>query len=351
MKTPGKLLLAFLLLYLFITLAPAAVYRAVPASGAPAPEPSPTPPSFLDQAPLPEPKSSPASAGPQPSPESRFTLHDAATGQTLEVDEREFLAAAVACEMDLHSPEEALKAQAVAAYTYYCRQRQDGQAIACDTENWLVYTTEEAMRARWGEDYDGYRALLDGVVDAVYGQTLTYQGRPILACYFAISPGSTEAACNVWSPDAARDHPYLQAVASPGDLFSDGCLSHADFTAEELRAALADGLDGPDLSGPAEGWISELTYTPSGMVKSAQVGGVTASGTQLRSALGLRSACFQYEIDSAGDFHFKVKGWGHGVGMSQAGAVFLAKRGADYREILARYYPGATLTGVPGPEG
>ena len=49
---------------------------------------------------------------------------------------------------------------------------------------------------------------------------------------------------------------------------------------------------------------------------------------------------------SGGEFQFTVKGSGHGVGMSQAGAAFLAKQGASYQEILEHYYPGALLEGA-----
>lgn len=358
-RTAKGLLLAFLLLYLLITLAPAAVYYTVPSRGpapqappGPSPSPSPestTPPDFLSGMTLPQQNKNPAggpSTGSTAAPDAGFTLYDAASEQTLTVDERDFLAAALACEMDLRSPEEALKAQAVAACTYYRRLRGQGQEIACDTENWLVYVPESVMRERWGEDYEERRALLDGIVDQVYGQTLTYGGELALTSYFAISPGSTENVENVWAEDSAREHPYLQAVASPGDAFSDGYLSSAEFTGEELRGLLAEHFssDPPDLSGPMEGWLTELTYTPSGMVESARLGGKTVRGTELRAALGLRSACFtvEYSEDQA---RFTVKGWGHGVGMSQAGAVFMAKRGADYREILAHFYPGTELSG------
>jgi stage II sporulation protein D len=40
---------------------------------------------------------------------------------------------------------------------------------------------------------------------------------------------------------------------------------------------------------------------------------------------------------------FAGKGWGHGVGLCQVGAYGMALRGADYREILAHYYPGTSL--------
>ena len=43
-------------------------------------------------------------------------------------------------------------------------------------------------------------------------------------------------------------------------------------------------------------------------------------------------------------FTFDVLGYGHGVGLSQAGAQYLAQHGKNYQEILLHYYPGAALT-------
>ena len=85
-----------------------------------------------------------------------------------------------------------------------------------------------------------------------------------------------------------------------------------------------------------------MQYTPSGTVKSLLAGDKEFTGQELRAALGLRSACFTWEPSGTG-LRFTVRGWGHGVGMSQAGAVFMAKRGAGYEEILAHYYPGTEL--------
>ena len=72
--------------------------------------------------------------------------------------------------------------------------------------------------------------------------------------------------------------------------------------------------------------------------------GQTVQGTTLRKALGLRSACFTVVCQS-GTFSFTTRGYGHGVGMSQWGAKALAEQGADYRAILAHYYPGTELRG------
>lgn len=340
-----RLFLCFLVLYLVITLIPPVLYNAL-SGPEDASSPSPEPVSSPAPTPLPGPEES----LPGPLDEKNtldgddFTLYDTAARQTLQVSAREFLAADLACEMDLHSPIEALKAQVVASYTYYSRMRKTGQEIPCDSSSWLVYVPEDAMRQRWGEDYDEYRAILDKAVDEVYGQALTYEGELILASYFAISPGSTENVENVWAEDANLEHPYLQAVASPGDAFSDGYLSYAEFSADEFRDVISGAFEDADLSGPVEGWLTDLEYTPSGMVKSVQVGGVVVKGTELRTALGLRSACFECEAGED-SLKFTVRGWGHGVGMSQAGAVFLAKRGAAYDEILGHYYPGTELVG------
>lgn len=79
-----------------------------------------------------------------------------------------------------------------------------------------------------------------------------------------------------------------------------------------------------------------------GSVESVDVGGVSMKGSTLRSVLGLRSACFEWEA-ADGKLVFFVTGYGHGVGMSQYGANQMAKEGADYRTILTHYYTGVTV--------
>jgi SpoIID/LytB domain protein len=69
-------------------------------------------------------------------------------------------------------------------------------------------------------------------------------------------------------------------------------------------------------------------------------------GDRLRSlveSLGLRSTLFDIRPTPQG-FAFVGSGFGHGVGMSQWGARELARRGASYQRILARFYPGASLS-------
>ena len=99
-----------------------------------------------------------------------------------------------------------------------------------------------------------------------------------------------------------------------------------------------------DFTGDESEWIGEITHDESGRVASAVLGGEKLSGTELRSLFSLRSTAFTLEYTGS-SFLFTVTGFGHGVGMSQWGAKALAEQGADYRAILAHYYPGTELRG------
>ena len=113
---------------------------------------------------------------------------------------------------------------------------------------------------------------------------------------------------------------------------------------EEVKEALADLSDfSPDFSSEPESWFQTMDASPAGYLKTAGVAGASLSGTRLRAALSLRSACFTVEFTN-GSFLFTCRGWGHGVGMSQAGASFLAQQGASCDKILSHYYPGTTLS-------
>ena len=80
----------------------------------------------------------------------------------------------------------------------------------------------------------------------------------------------------------------------------------------------------------------------SGRVQTLRLGSREVSGTAARRAFSLRSANFSVAVQG-GEVIFAVRGYGHGVGMSQRGADALAAVGRDYAEILAHYYTGTML--------
>ena len=68
-------------------------------------------------------------------------------------------------------------------------------------------------------------------------------------------------------------------------------------------------------------------------------------GVETRSILGLKSANFELQKEN-GTITFKVKGYGHGVGMSQTGADAMAKQGASYTEIINHFYTGIEIVDI-----
>ncbi len=283
-------------------------------------------------------KDPPAPSGQSLEESDVFRILDAATGEILQVSGREFLYGAVVTEMTLYMHEEALKAQAAACYSFYSWTRaqhtQDEYDFTCDTANWLVYVPREVMKEKWGDAYEDYMAILDRVVDAVYGQVLTYNGEAACTSYFAISSGQTENSEDVWGGEI----PYLTAVASPGDSLAGGYQTSASFTPQELAQAL-----GCTASDDGSQMVEILERTASGSVTRVRIGENEYDGGEVRTALGLRSANFSTAWDGE-KIVFTVKGWGHGVGMSQAGADYLAQTGFTWQEILDWYYPGTTLS-------
>ena len=272
-----------------------------------------------------------------------FKIYDESSNQELSVSAKEFLYAAVACEMPLSAPDEALKAQAVAAYTYYIREKNNnsgGADFTCNSDEWLTYVTKEKMKERWGDDFDTYYQRLESIIDSVYGQIIIKNNEPICATYFAISSGSTETSENVWGGNL----PYLQTVASPGDAMADGYLSSMKFTAEDIENLLKKALPETvfDFSSPKSEWFQNQKTSSAGYTIFIEVCGSEIHGTKLRTALSLSSTCFDISFDEP-YFTFSVRGRGHGVGLSQAGAMFMAQHGNTYTEILSHYYPETVI--------
>ncbi len=251
----------------------------------------------------------------------------------------DYIFGVVAAEMPALYHEEALKAQAVAAYTFACykinTEQNDGFDISDNPETAQAFITREKAREKWGDKADEYTKKIDDCISAVRGQLLSFQGEPIFAAYHAMSSGSTNSCADVWG----KDLPYLQSCDSFGDKLANGYLSEASFTAAEL----AERLNSIAIAtGEAQNYFKDIKTNNGGYVISISYCGKEVSGAQISELLGLRSSCFEISF-TEGSFIFNVKGYGHGVGLSQTGADYMAKQGSTYEEILAHYYKGAVL--------
>ena len=268
----------------------------------------------------------------QTQPDTRETILVWMDNGCVEMELTEYLTGVLISEMPGSFHIEAKMAQAVVARTYTLR-RSGGT----DKHPGTVCTESSCCQGYLDPDAFGDRNTVElarQAVEATEGLVLTYEGELIDATYFSCSGGMTEDAVAVWGTDV----PYLQSVDSPGEEIAAHYTDTVHFTKEQLESAL-----GVTLKGSAASWIGMVTYTQGGGVASMVIGGKLLRGTELRSALGLRSTAFSVEAD-AGGITFTTKGYGHRVGMSQYGAQAMALGGSSFDQILAHYYSGTSLT-------
>lgn len=260
------------------------------------------------------------------------------SGEIVSLSMRDYLFGVVAAEMPALYHEEALKAQAVAAYTFTLYKAGQNSKEEYDiTDNSSIdqaYITDEQAKEKWGDSYEEYRTKILSAIDSVAGKTVTYDGKIALTVYTAISGGKTESAKNVWG----EDHPYLTSVESVGDLLSPDYLSSVTLSPEEIKEKM------PSVKDIEQGkWFSSPVYSDSGTVLTMKFGDTVISGKDIRASLGLKSANFDVTAEN-GNFVFTVRGYGHLVGLSQYGANYMAMQGSTYEEILLWYYKGASVS-------
>jgi len=264
-------------------------------------------------------------------------------------------------------PEEALKAQAVAARTYALytlSQPRAGMAAVydfdiCASVQCQVYSgadTASPLHTRWSA----------AVADTA-GVALLYTGEPILARYHSTSGGRT-----LDNPQAFPDepsYPYLQSVASPTEEGSPLFRWIARYPLSDLQGILARAgwwMDrGRLLRVESVRSRTDLHYPD--VVLIGRSGRLRTTAEDLRTVLReVAPALFpnkypsralttsgrlpealpsnRYAVFTRGKMvTFAGRGWGHGVGMSQWGAHGLALRGASYQDILTHYYTGIEI--------
>ncbi len=277
-----------------------------------------------------------------PPPDNTITVFRTAENKSVEMDMFEYVCGSVASEMPLAYNEEAIKAQAVACYTNALRQKADTKNeennITDDIKMHQGYIDEVQRKEKWGEDFDKYEEKLKNAVKAVENQALYYDDKLCVAAFHAISCGKTENSENLWGTKM----PYLTSVDSSGDKIAKGYGSTISYNTEGFNKCIENLSPAPQSVKSLKDSIKITKTSPSGTVLEVMVNGKKYSGEQIRSAFGLRSPVFTTEIEND-TITFTVKGYGHGVGMSQHGANHLAEKGYTYDKILAHYYSGAQI--------
>jgi len=231
-------------------------------------------------------------------------------------------------------PMEALKAQAVAARTY---------ALYSINPAGKPYdvTNDIYSQVYGGRSSERYRT--DLAVDYTRGQVLTYNNQIIPAYFHATCGGMTEDARELWN---IPDMPSLRGVPCGFCQNSPHMHWKKNFHLKDIQAAL-------NLHGYKAGAIKDISVVDRDRseriehLKITQKNGeeLVLKGKDFRDLMGPNVLMSNnYEITMQGYYvNFVGKGWGHGVGMCQWGALGMARQQFNYKQILAYYYPQSVL--------
>ena len=274
-------------------------------------------------------------------------VQNADSGEIFELPLEDYVASCVLAEMKVGAPIEALKAQAVACRTLAIRFALDtdktahgGADICTSPAHCQGYRNVADFATDFGES--GKKAAESAVnaAKATKGIILVHDGAPIVAAFHASSGEKTASSKEVWGGEVA----YLVSVETEellSEALSDEVKSTVSFKRDTFLGLLEKSklCDRERLSGkPFSAFLSGVTRTESGRVDFLEIDGKRVSGDSLRRALGLKSCdfSFSYTDDTV---TFTTIGYGHGVGMSQLGAVAMAEKGESFYSILDHYYP------------
>ena len=230
-------------------------------------------------------------------------------------------------------PQEALKALAVACRTFALNQMQENKDKDFDVTSDIysqVYGGKASERYRTSEAVEETKDLM-----------LTYNGKIFPAYYHASCAGKTEDASILWNIDIAP----LKGVNCGFCSDSPHYKWHAVLSSDEIREKL--GNSGHNIKNIKD--IVILARDTSGRITNLKIVSdekeIEISAKDFRNILGpniIRSTDFTTHAVS-NDVVFEGLGWGHGVGMCQWGAYFMAKQGKTFEEILKYYYPGSNV--------
>lgn len=277
----------------------------------------------------------------------KISVYITAEDRVCDMDMSQYLKEVVSAEMPAEFEMEALKAQATAARTYLVNRMNAGNEqakadhkgadICTDATHCKAWISEQARKESWGaEKADAYWHKVSEAVESTAGVLIKYNDTPISAVFHSTSSGFTENAKDVWGGDV----PYLVSVQSKGEEMSPRYHSERTLSADEFKSIVESKVK--DINWDA-GLVGELVRSDAGGIKTIVLGGVVVKGTQFRTMFELRSTNVTV-TESEGNILMQVTGFGHGVGMSQYGANYLAAQGMNYIDILKTYYTGVDVS-------
>lgn len=257
-------------------------------------------------------------------------------GIVRELDREQYLIEVLAAQMPVDYEEEALKAQAVLARTFFLKSAMAGTTVKKE-EAKQEYRGMVQMETLWEEEFQNNYTRLEDAVKTTGNERIVCNGELIEPSFHAVSAGTTRNGEEIFGENV---YPYLKSRASEKDKEAPEYLTVLTLDKEKLEAIVRENYGEEAVSSvavsPAAAFVIQERDS-TGYVIKIQAAGQVIGGEQFRSQFSLPSSCFDIE-ELEGELRIICKGLGHGFGMSLYGANELAKEGKNYREILQYYF-------------
>lgn len=248
-----------------------------------------------------------------------------------------YILGVVGAEMPISFHVEALKAQAVAARTYAYKRIDDVNQVVDHTSIGQAFDSIDSLKSKWGISFNEYYNKLYMAIYDTQGIIMTYDNEPIEAVFHSTSAGITELSENIWGANL----PYITNVDSKVDEQAPNFMYTTTVKNTEIIEKISSQYPNIETSNIISSF-QILERSDADYILSIQVDNTQISGRDIRTMFGLRSTNFTI-VKNEDSISFTTKGYGHGAGMSQYGANFMAEDGSTYEEILNHYYNGILL--------
>ena len=284
------------------------------------------------------------------------------------MDVEQFIPCVLMAQLDVDSPIELLKAQAVVIRSYILYSMGNKEEISAQElglpfysytklqEMWFEEYKKENAASGWGmfynftglgktKVYEEKMQCIDKVLEKTKGKVLKYNGKIVLPLFQRISNGETREGEKL----LGSDYGYLKSIKCPSDEQADEFLSVKYFSLKNFIEKLRkNGIviykDKKEKFDDSKSDVQELirmmdfsNIDENGYQLWVKIGDTKINGDLFSKALGLRSTCMKVEEYEQG-IRVTTKGYGHGFGMSLSYARSLAENGSDWKDILRRFY-------------
>ena len=252
-----------------------------------------------------------------------------------EIELNEYVLGVLAGEMPISFELEALKAQAVASRSYVLKRldyNKDKDYDVVDSITNQVYLDNEHLKKAWGDNYIKNINKLKTAVNETFNEYLECDGQIADALFFSTSNGYTENSELVFNFAVS----YLKSVSSPWDKD----VTTAFKTTKEM--SLQEFYERLNLPYQEKIKIENIDRSATNRILKIKINNQEFTGREIYNKLKIRSTDFTIEQENTNVIITTI-GYGHGVGMSQYGALGMAKKGYNYKEILTHYYQNTQI--------